>query len=149
MRITQWGVVFFTVAAATALVYIVKPCTGVNTPLIMGVFPEEGGKSTISAGIIVRKDAGIRNISDLHIFVTCLLRQGGLRDGDYEVRFEAHPPTAIVATYHGLWDASAAGAGDGALDLPTVATQINPEAMTYLATGEQFAHLPWARCRRI
>lgn len=121
---------------------------------------EERGRSTITASIVVRRNAGYRTVQDLkgktiffgggqkamqsYIYATYLLHQGGLKDGDYGVRFGQNPPSAIVAAYHGLWDAAAAGTGDVVLELPVVTKQINADEMTYLVKGEQFAQLPWA-----
>ena len=121
---------------------------------------EERGKSTMAASIIVRDDSEIKTIQDLrgkkvlfgggkksmesYIFAKYLLQQGGLQDNDYEAHFASNSPTAIVAAYHKLWDASAAGSGDSGLNLPDVEKQIDTKKMRYLAVGSQYAHLPWA-----
>jgi len=121
---------------------------------------EEQGRSTITGSVIVRKDSGINSVQDLKgkrilfgggpkamqsfIYATYLLRQGGLRDGDYEVRFANNPPSAIVNTYFKLYDVAAAGAGDIVLDLPIVGKQIDTSQLKILTKGERFAHLPWA-----
>jgi len=121
---------------------------------------EEQGRHTMTAAIVVRKDSPVKTIRDLqgkrilfggsqqamisYIYATYLLREAGLRKGDYEERFEVNPPTAVVATYHGLWDAAAAGTGDIALKQPVIKKQIDTSGMRYLAVGKQFSNIPWA-----
>jgi len=119
---------------------------------------EERGKSTITGSLVVRKDSGINTLEDLrgrkvlfgggpkamqsYIFARYLLEQAGLKKDDYITEFAVNPPSAIVSTYYGLSNASAAGAGDAVLGL--VAKQINIGEMKVLAKGEQYAQLPWA-----
>lgn len=126
---------------------------------------QERGKSTITGSIIVRKDSHINKVQDLkgkkilfggsqkamqsYIYATYLLKRAGLKEGDYQIRFEANPPKAIVAAYHGLWDAAAAAAGDVALTLPIVTKQVNIKELKILVKGEQYAHLPWAVKREL
>ena len=121
---------------------------------------EEGGKAKISGSIIVRKDSDIKSIMELkgrkvlfgggpkamqsYVHATYLLRQGGLKEGDYEVMFAKNPTSAIVSTYFGLWGVAAAGAGDAVLKLPFVSQQIDINQLQFLAIGEENAHLPWA-----
>ncbi len=121
---------------------------------------EERGKSTEAASIVVRSDSNIKSVMDLkgkrvlfgggklsmqsYIYARYLLQQGGLDEGDYEPRFASNSPTAIVAAYHKLWGASAAGSGDAGLNMTAVSRQIDPKKMRYLAVGNQYAHLPWA-----
>lgn len=125
----------------------------------------EQGKKTLAPAIVVRKDSGIRTLEDLrgkkilfgggkkamiaYIYVTYMLRQAGLQKGDYIEQFEVNPPAAVVATYYGLWDSAAAGAGDIVLGLPLMKKQIRPDHMRYLAIGEQFAHIPWAVSKKL
>ena len=121
---------------------------------------EEGGKAKLGGAIVVRKDSDIKNIMDLkgrkvlfgggpkamlsYVHATYLLRQGGLKEGDYEVMFAKNPASAIVSAYFGLWGVAAAGAGDAALKLPFVSQQIDVNQLQILVAGEENAHLPWA-----
>lgn len=119
---------------------------------------EEDGRSTMTGTIVVRKDSGIETVEDLkgrkvlfgggpkamqsYIYARYLLEQVGLKKDDYFTDFTPDPPNAIISTYYGLQNASAAGAGDGILSM--VSKQINVDEMKVLLKGEQFAHLPWA-----
>jgi len=118
----------------------------------------EQGQATLGGAIIVRADSGIRSIADLkgrkivfggdrramqaYVVTTYMLRNGGLRPGDYEEEFSKNPPNAVMATF--FRQADAAGAGDHALDMPTLSNQIDVKQMKYLATSEPLPHLPWA-----
>jgi phosphonate transport system substrate-binding protein len=86
---------------------------------------EEFGSSRISGVITIRVDSGIRSVLDLkgkkivfgggpkammsYIVPTYLLREGGLRAGDYEEAFARNPPNAILSAY--FRQSAAAGAG--------------------------------------
>jgi len=121
---------------------------------------EERGRSTISSSIVVRKDSGIKSIADLkgktilfgggpkamisYIYATYLLKQGGLNPGDYQIRFETNPPSALIATFYHLWGAQAVGVGDVVLELPGIKKLVDTKQLAYLTVGKQYAHLPWA-----
>ncbi len=118
----------------------------------------EFGKNTIRGSIIVRKDSGLKSISDLkgkkivfgggpramqsYITATYLLREGGLKKGDYLESFANNPPNALLSTYFKKTDA--AGSGDVVLSLPNVKKMIKTEELTFLGRSEAYAHLPWA-----
>ncbi len=119
---------------------------------------EEHGMSTISGTLVVRKDSGFTRVADLrgkkivfgggrsamqsYIVATYLLRQGGLRPGDYEEQFTITPPNAILAPYYG--EADAGGIGDAVIKLPVITRKIDTSQLTFLAKSKQLAHLPWA-----
>lgn len=119
---------------------------------------EEFGHSNISGALIARKDSSIETVADLrgkkvvfgggrtamqgYIVATYLLRQAGLKDGDYFTQFALNPPKACIATY--FRQGAAAGAGGAVLQLPKVRKEIDVEQMRYLAVSEPLAHLPWA-----
>jgi len=118
----------------------------------------EQGEDTLGAAILVRSDSNIQSIADLkgkkvifggdrramqaYVIATYLLRKGGLKKGDYVEEFSKNPPNAVMATY--FKQADAAGAGDHALKIPSLAKQIDAKQMRYLATSEPLPHLPWA-----
>jgi phosphonate transport system substrate-binding protein len=118
----------------------------------------EFGHAKISGAILVRKDAGINSLQDLkgkkiafgggrramlaYIITTHLLRNAGLKEGDYFEQFALNPYKACLATYY--HQTAAAGAGDYVLELPSVQQEIDVDEMKYLAIGEKLAHLPWA-----
>jgi len=119
---------------------------------------KEFGESTITGSIIVRKDSGIKNVTDLtgkeivfgggpkamqsYIYARYLLETNGLERSEYVVRFAKNPPNAIIATY--LKQASAAGSGEKILRLGVVKNSIDTSKLKYLVKGKQLAHLPWA-----
>jgi len=118
----------------------------------------EFGHETIAGSILVRKDSNIETLQALkgkkiifggghkammaYIMPTYLLRQAGLKKGDYFERFALNPPKAVIAAY--FQQATAAGAGSYMLDLPHVKKQIDTGEMKYLATSQEMTHLPWA-----
>lgn len=118
----------------------------------------EFGQESIAGAILVRKDSGIQSAMDLkgktvvfgggrgammaYITATYLLRQAGLKKGDYFEQFALNPPKACIATFYRK--ATAAGAGNYVLDLPHVKKQIDVDEMKYLSVSEKMAHLPWA-----
>lgn len=124
---------------------------------------EEGGKSTIAGSLIVRKDSNYLGLNDLkgkrivfgggkramqsYIVATYLLRQGGLKQGDYVEEFSINPVNAIMAAYFGK--AAAGGSADKNLHLSAVTSKINIDEMRYLAVGKQLAHLPWAVSKNV
>ena len=86
---------------------------------------EEFGEATIKGAIYVRKDSGIRQLTELkgkkilfgggprammsYIVPTYLLLQAGLTKQDYEEAYAVNPPNAVLAT--SLRRADAGGAG--------------------------------------
>lgn len=119
---------------------------------------EEFGLSKIAGAIVVRTDSGINSLQDLrgkkivfggdrlamqaYITASYLLRQAGLKPGDYFEQFALNPPKAAVATFYR--QAAAAGTGDHVLQLPLVMNEIDTGQMKYLAMSQPLAHLPWA-----
>ncbi len=119
---------------------------------------QEFRRDTLAGALIVRKDSGINQISDLkgksiifgggpqafvaYIATRQLLKRGGLEHGAYQTLFARNPPNAAVATFAG--EAAAAGAGDIVLDLGVVKKAIDTKQMKVLAKGEQLEHIPWA-----
>ena len=118
----------------------------------------EFGIPSLSGALFVRKDSGIKTAKDLkgkkvvfgggadaHIaYITTkhLLKQAGLKDGDYQVEFAKNPPNAIFATFYKQADAG--GAGNIGINLPMVTSKINTDELTILVESEQQIHLPWA-----
>lgn len=119
---------------------------------------EEFGSATIAGAIVVRSDSGIHSLQELkgkkivfggdrlamqaYISATYLLRQAGLKQGDYFEQFALNPPKAAIATYY--HQATAAGTGDHVLALPQVRKETDDGKMKYLAKSEPIAQLPWA-----
>jgi len=119
---------------------------------------QEFGDDTLASALIARKDSGIQSLADLrgkkvvfgggptamvsYIMNTHLLRQAGLKEGDYTVDYAVSPPNAAFGVYYG--HAAAAGTGDIVLNLPIVKKQIKPEELTFLARSPRLPHIPWA-----
>ena len=119
---------------------------------------EEFGSATIAGAIVVRSDSGIHSLRELkgkkivfggdrlamqaYIGATYLLRQAGLKQGDYFEQFALNPPKAAIAAYY--HQAMAAGTGNHVLALPQVRKEIDDGQMKYLATSPPIAQLPWA-----
>ena len=119
---------------------------------------KELNSSTIAGSLIVRKDSGINQISDLkgktilfgggrramqsYISATWLLRKGGLQAGDYIEKFAVNPPNTIISTFFKRADAS--GSGDAVMRLDNVRKRIDISQLKFLAKTEQMVHLPWA-----
>ena len=119
---------------------------------------KELNSSTIAGSLIVRKDSGINQISDLkgktilfgggrramqsYISATWLLRKGGLQAGDYIEKFAVNPPNTIISTFFKRADAS--GSGDAVMRLDNVRKRIEISQLKFLAKTEQMVHLPWA-----
>ena len=107
---------------------------------------EEFGRDALAGSLIVRKDSGIRNVHDLkgkkiafgggpkamiaYIVPVYLLQQAGLQASDYEATFAKNPPNAVLSVYYHQIDA--AGAGDKALELNMVKSQINVNEMQHI-----------------
>ncbi len=119
---------------------------------------QEFGESSLAGSLVAHKASGFHTVKDLrgrmilfgggpramqsYIAATWLLRQGGLRPGDYEERIALNPPNAVISTY--LGQADAAGIGDVVIRLAAVKQVIDVTQMHYLARTEPMAHLPWA-----
>ena len=119
---------------------------------------EEFGRSTISGTIMVRTDSGVTSPADLrgkkvvfgggkkammsYIVATYLLRQTGLKHGDYVEEFALNPPNALMAPYYG--QAAAGGVGDVVVEFPGIREKIDTSQLTFLAISDPVAHLPWA-----
>ncbi len=119
---------------------------------------QEQGRATVAGTLMVRKDSGITQVSDLknrtilfaggrmamqsYVAPKWLLQQHGLNKGDYIEKIALNPINAILSTYHK--QADAAGCGDVVLELDAVTSQIDTTQMRILAQTEQLPHLPWA-----
>lgn len=119
---------------------------------------EEFGQPYIKSAIFSKADSPIHKLTDLkgkriifwgdqsamvsYIVPTVMLREAGLKKGDYEEKFAINPPNAVVAVHKGLSDA--AGAGEVAIMLPMVKNIIDVSSLRKLAVGDALPHLPWA-----
>ena len=119
---------------------------------------EEFGEKTIKGAIYVHHDSGITQLQQLrgkkilfgggprammsYIVPTYLLRQAGLRKGDYQESYAINPPNAVLAVY--LNQADAAGAGEVVRRLPVVTSKIDVGKLDVIAESEPLPHLPWA-----
>lgn len=123
----------------------------------------EGGTPTSTGVLITRKDSGIASIQDLrdkevvfggsrkamqsYIIATYILRQAGLKNGDYKEVLARNPVNSVLATY--LHQADAAGAGMNVLNFQTLKKSADPDQLKILAYGPQLPHIPWAVSERI
>lgn len=119
---------------------------------------EESGKSTIAGAIYVRKESGIKSLTQLrgrtvlfgggedamisYITNRYLMLQAGLKKDDFKSLFAVNPPNSILALHSR--QADAAGAGDGVLDLPLVRKSVDIEQLTTLAVSAPLLQLPMA-----
>ncbi len=120
---------------------------------------EEQGAKTIRGQLMVRKDSGIRSITDLksktilfggdpkamvsYIAPTAILKKAGLIEGkDYTAKFAKNPPAALLAVYQQFADA--AGIGDAMVPIENSAGKIDSSKLIALAVSEEFVHLAWA-----
>ena len=119
---------------------------------------KELGKTTIAGSLIVRKDSGIKNVADLkgkvilfggderamqsYISASWLLKQAGLKPGDYIKKFAINPPNTIISMFFRRADAS--GSGDVVMHLDNVTRRIDVSQLKFLAKTKPMAHLPWA-----
>lgn len=120
---------------------------------------EEFGSNTIAGALVVRKDSGIRAVSDLkgkkilfgggkkamisYVVNTAMIRRAGLAAGDYIEVFAKNPPNATIGIYHG--HAHAAGIGNFGLKIPIVKNKgVDTKQLTLLIESEPLPHLPWA-----
>lgn len=119
---------------------------------------EEFGSSKITSGIMVRKDSGINNVSDLkgkkilfgggkqamqsYIGATQILKKHGLKEGDYVVDFAINPPSAAIAVFNKAADA--AGIGEVVLNLSAIKERIDVSQLKIIAKGDELPMLCWA-----
>jgi len=119
---------------------------------------QEFGRSSVSGAIFVRADSGITRLEQLrgrkivfgggrdammsYIAPLYLLRQAGLKDGDFKSEFAVNPPNALLALFHR--QADAAGGGDILIDLPAVTNAIDARQIKMIASTEPLLFLPWA-----
>lgn len=119
---------------------------------------EEFGEASIMGAIYVRRDSGIKQLSDLkgkrilfgggprammsYIVPTYLLQQAGLTKQDYQQSFAINPPNAVLATY--LRRTDAGGAGEVVRRLPLVTSKIDVKQLEVIASSQPLPHLPWA-----
>ncbi|MGD8912007.1 MAG: PhnD/SsuA/transferrin family substrate-binding protein [Candidatus Thiodiazotropha sp.] len=119
---------------------------------------EEFGEKWIRGAVFVRRDSAIERLEQLrgkhilfgggsrammsYIVPTYLLRQAGLKAGDYQETYAINPPNAVISTY--LKQADAGGAGEVVQRLPMVTKKINVNELTVIAVSEPLPHLPWA-----
>lgn len=119
---------------------------------------EEYGKTTIAATIIVHKDSGISEISQLagkrivfgggstamvsYVAAKYLLMERGLSTNDFQEDFALNPPNAVMAVFYD--QASAAGVGDVAPNFETLSNTIDVSAVKIIAKGDELPQLPWA-----
>lgn len=119
---------------------------------------EEMHKSTVAGTFLVRKDSGFKSIQDLrgkklmfggdkqalvsYILPTYLLRQAGLKQGDYSEDFVKNPNNVVLTVF--FHQADAGGIGDIVFETAFVRDKVDVAQMAYLVRGEQVAHLPWA-----
>jgi phosphonate transport system substrate-binding protein len=119
---------------------------------------EEFGSTTLAGSLVVRKDSGIKSLADLkgkkvvfgggpkammsYIAPTYLLREAGLKAGEYTEEFARNPPNALFSVYYKQGDV--AGVGSVVIKLGIVQKQIDTTQLLTLAEGEPLAHLPWA-----
>jgi len=119
---------------------------------------EEFGKGTVAGALVVRKDSGIKNISELrgktivfgggpkamvaYIANVVQLQKAGLKKGDYKEEFAKSPVNAMTAVFHK--QAIAGGAGDIGLKQQAGNEVLDVDELSILAVGEQLPHLPWA-----
>jgi phosphonate transport system substrate-binding protein len=125
---------------------------------------KEFGSRTIAGALSIRKDSNIHSLKDLkgktiifgggrqamgsYIAPTAMLKRAGLVAGrDYKVRFANNPPSAVIATYTRIADAS--GVGDIILRIRSVINHIDTDKIRILAVSEPFIHLAWATHPRV
>ena len=119
---------------------------------------EEFGKGTMGGALVVRKDSGIKNLSELrgktivfgggpkamvaYIANVVQLQKAGLKKGDYKEEFAKSPVNAMTAVFHK--QAIAGGAGDIGLKQQAGNEVLDVDELSILSVGEQLPHLPWA-----
>lgn len=119
---------------------------------------EEFGFSSIRSVIITRGDSKINKISDLkgqkilfgggkgamvaYIGATQILRNHGLKEGDYTEDFAKNPAGVPLAVYNRM--VKAGGSGDILFHVPLFRKRISTEGLKILAIGEELPMLCWA-----
>lgn len=119
---------------------------------------EEVHRPTMAGALLIRKDSGLKSLQDLrgkkiifggdkqalvsYILPTYLLRQAGLKEGDYSEDFAQNPSNVPLTVF--FHQADAGGIGDFVFETKFVRDKVDASQMTYLALGEQVANLPWA-----
>jgi phosphonate transport system substrate-binding protein len=119
---------------------------------------EEFGRDTITSLIIVKKSSPINSIKDLkgkriifggnrtammsYILPRAMLKNAGLRQGDYSYEFALNPPNALAAV--ALGQADACGVGDVILKLDVLGAQYNREDYRVIKRSQPVPHLAWA-----
>lgn len=112
---------------------------------------------TISALIVTRQDSGLTSLAQLrgktiafgdpnamvsHLLARSLLRDAGLRDGDYQAVFTRNPPNALLAVYNGA--AAAAGVGSPVFEQPEIVKHVDRQRIRVLAESTPIPSLPFA-----
>jgi phosphonate transport system substrate-binding protein len=124
---------------------------------------EEQGSPTLRSAIAVRVDSGFSSLADLkgkkilfagskqamqgYIGQVGLLKQAGLRPGDYEEAFAVNTPNALIAAYNKAADAAAIG--HALINHASVKSKIDTTQMKILAQGEPLPGLAWAVKREL
>jgi phosphonate transport system substrate-binding protein len=119
---------------------------------------EEFGEARLRAAILVRDDSPFRIVQDLkghkilfgggpdamvsYILATDILRDAGLRAGDYVEQFAQNPVKAVIALHY--MQADAAAAGERVSALPLVTATIGRDRLRLLGYSLSVPHLPWA-----
>lgn len=119
---------------------------------------EEQGKSQLAGVIMVRSDSGIRSLADLrgriivfggnkhamnsYVTPTYLLRQAGLKAGDYQEEFATNPPNVALSVFFKRHIAG--GIGDIVSDTPFVREKVDVSKLMVIAKSPPVPHLPWA-----
>lgn len=118
----------------------------------------EFGSSTLRAVILVRRDSGIRQLSDLkgrkivfgggrdamisYIAPTYILRSAGLDERDYLEGFALNPLQALLAVYY--HQGAAAAVGHVVPHLPRIRSEVDTGELLEIASSEPLTQLPWA-----
>jgi phosphonate transport system substrate-binding protein len=117
----------------------------------------EDGECTIRAAIIVRADSGISSPADLRgrtiafgdpramvsrILAQAVLRQSGLRPGEYRAIFARNPHNVLLAMYNGMADT--AGISPSVLDHPEITKRVDLKSLRVIAESQPIPHLPIA-----
>jgi phosphonate transport system substrate-binding protein len=124
---------------------------------------EEQGSPTLRSAIAVRVDGGFRSLADLkgkkilfagskqamqgYIGQVHLLKQAGLREGDYEEAFAVNTPNALIGAYNKAADAAAIG--HHLINHASVKSKIDTTQMKILAQGDPLPGLAWAVRREL
>ncbi len=122
------------------------------------VMNEEFGTSKLKSAIFVKKDSKFKTLKDLkgkkiifgggktafiaYMGTTKLLREAGLKSGDYIEEFAKNPPNALIALARGQSD----GTGTGHIGhmIPMIKKTGDDKKVRILAASDPYPHLPWA-----